>query len=170
MPGLELHPISRAGMAEAEIFAVKCKPANGIRAAAVNFVADDREALLGEMNTDLMFAPGFQLHANHGRLRTAFHNVHMSDGKLTCSFLPGLIDAISGVLRQVGSDGKIILGDSSFDHGQVTASGTVILELILEVFLRLDGLRKDQESRRFAVEPMHNEDFFRRVFPARAVA
>src|SRR2546426_11451580 len=89
VPRLELDALSRAGMAKTEIFAVKCKPANGIRAAAVNFVADDREALLGEMNTDLMLAPGFQLHANQARFRTAFHNVHMSDGKLTCSFLPG---------------------------------------------------------------------------------
>src|SRR5207247_5397417 len=86
---LELHPLSRAGMAETQIFAVKCKPANGIRAAAVNFVADDREALLGEMNTDLMLAPGFQLHANQARFRTAFHNLQLIAGMLTRSFLRG---------------------------------------------------------------------------------
>src|SRR5262249_52266378 len=157
-------------MAEAQIFAVKCKAPNGTRAASINFVTDDGMAQFCEMHADLMFAAGFQTHFEKRRLRTAFHNVHMSDGKLTLCFLPGRIDAISGILRQVGSDGKIIFRDSSFDCGQVTASGSVILELILEVFLRLDGLRKDQESRCFAVEPMHNEYFFLRVFPARAGA
>src|SRR5438876_12432801 len=85
-------------MAETQIFAVKCKPANGIRAAAVNFVADDREALLGQMNTDLMLAPGFQLHANQARFRTAFHNVSIRVALPAWSGLRSELHAVNALL------------------------------------------------------------------------
>src|SRR5207249_9149845 len=62
------------------------------------------------------------------------------------------------------------LGDPSFNDGKVPAAGAVILELLLQAFLRFDCLRKDQESRCLTIEPMHDEDFFRRFLPAGAGA
>jgi len=40
----------------------------------------------------------------------------------------------------------------------------VILELTLQVILRFNSLRKNQQARGFAIQSMNNEDFLRRTF------
>ena len=75
-------------MPETEIFAVKREAANGIGAASVDFVADNRKSRLGKMHPDLVLASRFQPHLDNRRFRTALHNVNMGNGKLTRFFLP----------------------------------------------------------------------------------
>src|SRR5262249_34061024 len=63
---IERHELAGYWMLEIQVSRVQGKPANGIEASTIVFVADDRMPGLREMHADLMLAAGFKTHLQHG--------------------------------------------------------------------------------------------------------
>lgn len=84
-----MHRLSRPGMPEVKAGSVKRQPANGICSASVNFVADNRVTLIGEVNTNLVFAAGLQPNLDETCLLLAFQHRDVRYGKLSAARIPG---------------------------------------------------------------------------------
>ena len=120
--------------------------ADGIGAAAVSFVANNRMALFGEMHADLVFASCLELYFDKRPLRVPLQHLYMRHRQLSNLSVWSGVDAVRRVLRQVGLNGELVPAQAALDDGSVTAPRAVILELILKPFLTFHSLRENQQA------------------------
>jgi hypothetical protein len=151
-------------MSKLETSTVQRDPANRIRAAAVSFVANDWMTALSQMNSDLMLPSRFQPDFQNACLRIPLQYADMSNRKFSDRRSTSGIHAKGGVFRKVRFDREYIRRYSPFNRSDILAAGAVILELILKVLFRLNRLRENEQTRRFPVQSMHDEDSLGRSF------
>ena len=167
---IEPHSLLCARMFELQMRSVQAEPAKSIEPAAIHFVPDDGMPALGKVDANLMLSSGFQPHLQHRRLRVALQHAHVGDRRLASRRVLRRVNAKRGILRQIGSNRELFRQHSAFRNGGIDATGAVVLELILELLLRLFGLGKHQQTGRFAVQTMHDEDLLRRPFRIQVTA
>ena len=167
---IEPHSLLRARMFELQLRSVQAEPTQSIAPAAVHLVPDDGMPALGKVDADLMLASGFEPHLQYGRLRVALQHAYMRDRGLAGRRIFCRINAKRGVLRQIGPNRELFGQHAAFGNRGINASRTVILELILQLLLRLIGFCKHQQAGRLTVQPMHDEDLLRRPFRIRVRA
>ncbi len=111
----------------------------------------------GEVNTDLVRAPGLQLDGDQGRAVEPLDRAVARDGPL--SFLAGARDAapqIAAVPHEVGGEAARV-GQAAFDDRQVLPVDRVAPEEILERMERATVARQDDGAGRVFVEAVHHE-------------
>jgi hypothetical protein len=151
-------------MAKLETGAVQRDPANRIRAAPVSFVANDWMTPLSQVNSDLMLPSRFQPDFQNACLRIPLQYADMSNRKFSDRRSTSGIHAQGCVFRKVRFDREFVRRYAPFNGSDILAAGAVILELILKMLFRLDRLRKNEQTRRFPVQSMHDEDSLGRAF------
>jgi len=119
---------------------------------------------LGKMDADLMLAAGLQSNFEHRRLCVALQHAHVRDRVFTSTRILCGVNTERRILRKNGPDRKLLRQHAAFGNGGIHPARTVILELILEVFPGLVGFCKHQQTRRFTIQAMHDEDLLRRPF------
>jgi len=62
------------------------------------------------------------------------------------------------------ANGEGIVFNAALNYCNVLTACAVILELLLQPFLRLNTLCKNDQARRFAIEAVNDENFFGRPF------
>ena len=152
-------------MPKIQLCGVKGHSPDGIGTAAVYLVTNDRMAAFGEVDANLVLASCFQADLDEGCLGIRFDDVDVRNGELACTGLSSGVNAERGILGEVRTDGEIPGSHPSVNNGNVSASGGMIFELFLQPLLRFHRFREDQQPRSLAIEPMNDEDLFRRPFP-----
>src|SRR5262249_48923548 len=153
--GRELDGLAGLRVKEAQPGRVETEPAEGVPRAPVEAVADDRMALLGELDAELVSAPGPEAQLEEGRVGPARDHPVVRDGGpaglgVTADAQPLVLD--EAALQRAG-----VVADAALDDGRVDAPGAPLLELGLEVALGPRGRGEDQEARRLAVEAVDHE-------------
>src|SRR2546422_3165959 len=149
---------------------MKREPPDRVGAAAIGLVAHDRMAASRQMTPDLTLASRLQSYLHDRRFRIPLHHSYVRYRKFPLTALSRRIHTECGVLRKVRPDGEVIRRYLSLHDGNIPASCTVILELILQPLLRFDGLREYQQPRRLPIQPMHDEDLLGILFIIRVRA
>src|SRR5262245_49424921 len=98
-----------------------------------------------KMNPNLMIAAGLAADLNDDHIWLYPENAHVSHSEFTDSLVPGGVNTEGGILRKQRPDREVLRTDAAFDNRNILPPGAVILELLLQLFLRLDGLRKDEQ-------------------------
>ena len=137
--------------------------AEGVAPIAIEGVAENGVAAVGEVNPDLVFAAGFEADFDPGGVGGPFEDTAMGDGVFAAGGVRRDIDAMDAVFGETGVDGEGVRDDAALGDGEVGASGGVGLELILKAVLGGLGFGEDEEAGRLAVEAMDDEEAFGRT-------
>ena len=127
----------------------------GIRAAPVLPVADDRVSEGGELSTDLAPPPGHERELEQRRPPKARQHPVAGDRLLAAARGS---NAQGPVLHEVRGQRTLLFPDDAFHAGHVHPLGRARLELRLERPLHGKRLREDEEAGGLAIEPMDDED------------
>src|SRR5262249_39980457 len=158
--GRELDGLAGLRMEEAEPGRVEAEAADRVARAAVEAVADDRMAQLGELDAELVAPSGPEAQLEERRVGPACHHPVVRDGGP--AGLGVAPDAQPLVLDEPGGQRAGVGADPALDDGGVDAPGAPLLELGLEVALGPGGRGEDQETGRFPVEAVDDERAARR--------
>lgn len=142
--GVKLHRLACARMPERQMRGMKSHALDWIGTAAIGFVAGDGMAAFGEVDADLVFAPGFQPHFDERGSSISFYDVDVGYGKFSTAGFSGGINTIGGILGQMRPDREVVRRHTALDDGDVFTAGGVVLELSLQVLLGLDRFREHQ--------------------------
>src|SRR5262249_50143142 len=153
--GRELDGLAGLRMEEAEPGRVEAEAAERVARAAVEAIADDRMAQLGELDAELVAPPGPEAQLEERRVGPARHHPVVGDGGpagvgVAPSAKPLILDEPAG--QRAG-----VVADPALDDGRVDAPGAPLFELVLEVALGPRGGGEDQQTRRLPVEAVDHE-------------
>ena len=134
---------------------------------AIDLVAQEREAAVGELHADLVAAAGLQLHLHHGVARQALDDAVVGHGLLGAGghalAAPGGLAGDSdghlqglGVLDEVAGQGAAVLRQLAHQHGEIDALEAVQLEVLLQAVEGLGRLREDEHAAGEAIQAVHD--------------
>src|SRR5262249_3694521 len=132
----------------------------------VDALADDRVAGFGEVDADLVRAPGLELASDERCSREGAKGLDVGDGKLALlAEARGAAQSVAPILDEVAA--KRLLFDASVREREVAPVHGPRAQLRREDLLRGERPRKNDEPTRLLVEALHDAERRRRTLAAR---
>ncbi len=158
----EAHRALGNGVHEAELDRVEHRPRRrderAREAADVDGLADERMAGLGEVDANLMGAPGLEATGQERGASEALERLEVGDGELPLAASLGdrAAEAVAAIRDDVRANRR--LADVAVSDREVAPERGVLAELLAEVLLRRDRARKDDEPGGLLVEPLDDAE------------